>query len=58
MQTIREYNAKELIIAIIDNFSSHKAKKTIEFTKSRNILLLFLLPYSPDLNPIKQIWKS
>jgi len=42
----------------LDNFTTHRSKKTIEFANSLNIDLVFLPPYSPDLNPIEYIWKS
>ncbi|PMP74269.1 MAG: hypothetical protein C0180_04450 [Aciduliprofundum sp.] len=44
--------------AILDNFSTHKSKKVINYANSLNIDLIFLPPYSPDLNPIEFILKS
>lgn len=41
---------------IIDNASFHKSKKTRELIESANCQLLFLPPYSPDLNPIENWW--
>ena len=29
-----------------------------EFAEDHNITLVFLPPYSPDLNPIEQIWRA
>jgi len=55
---IRKRNGDKKIIAILDNFTTHRSKKTIEFANSLNIDLVFLPPYSPDLNPIEYIWKS
>jgi putative transposase len=43
---------------ILDNFRSHHAKLTTEAAGKLNIDLVFLPPYSPDLNPIEFIWKS
>ena len=43
---------------ILDNFRTHHAIVVQEKTKKLNILLLFLPPYSPDLNPIELVWKS
>ncbi|MBN1324212.1 MAG: transposase [Methanotrichaceae archaeon] len=34
---------------------THKAKKVQEKAKALNIMLIYLLPYSPDLNPIEYI---
>lgn len=43
---------------ILDNFRSHHAKLTTETAEKLNIDLVFLPPYSPDLNPIEFIWKT
>jgi transposase len=50
-----EYSA---IIVILDNFRSHISKKVKEKARELNIYLVYLPPYSPDLNPIEFIWKS
>lgn len=41
-------------IVILDNGAFHKAK---ELNIPSNIALLFLPPYSPELNPAEQIWR-
>jgi putative transposase len=43
---------------ILDNFRSHHAKLTRETAEKLSIDLVFLPPYSPNLNPIEFIWKS
>jgi len=58
LEKIRTKNPEKPIIIILDNFRSHWANKTREKAKELNIILVFLPPYSPDLNPIEQIWKS
>jgi len=56
LRSIREKNpGGKKIIAILDNFASHVAAK--RFAESIGIILVFLPPYSPDLNPIEQIWR-
>lgn len=55
---IRSINPGKRILIILDNFRSHRANATVEFAKENGIELLFLPPYSPDLNPIEFIWKS
>ena len=40
-------------IVIMDNLSSHKVKGVKEAIESAGAQLLFLPPYSPDLNPIE-----
>lgn len=44
----------------MDNASSHKSHKVKQFvSKCKDRLeLLFLPPYSPDLNPIERVWKN
>jgi len=51
-------NPNKRIILILDNFSSHRSKLVREFAEGHNITLVFLPPYSPDLNPIEQIWRA
>ncbi len=56
---IKKANEKyEAIIIVIDNFSSHKSTMVKEIAKELGIYLVYLPPYSPDLNPIEYIWKS
>ncbi|MGC8565383.1 MAG: transposase, partial [Thermoplasmata archaeon] len=55
---IRQRNGEKKITAILDNFSTHRSKRVINYANSLNIDLVFLPPYSPDLNPIEFIWKS
>jgi len=43
---------------MLDNFRSNHAKLTTETARKLNIDLVFLPPYSPDLNPIEFIWKT
>ncbi len=38
---------------VMDNLSSHKGKRVRELIEGRGCELLYLLPYSPDLNPIE-----
>lgn len=58
LKTIWEANIGKNIILILDNFSSHKAKMTRQYAEEHGINLVYLPPYSPDLNPIEFIWKS
>jgi transposase len=43
-------------IVIMDNLSSHKRPATRAAIRARGARLLFLPPYSPDLNPIEQVF--
>ena len=46
------------IVLILDNFRSYRAKDSAKCAEECGIKLIFLPPYSPDLNPIEFIWKS
>jgi transposase len=43
-------------IVIIDNLGSHKAKAIRRAIRAAGAKLFFLPPYSPDLNPIEQVF--
>lgn len=41
---------------IMDNAAFHKSTKVKESIEKANCKLIFLPPYSPDLNPIENFW--
>ncbi len=43
-------------VVIMDNLSSHKRTRTRELIEKAGAQLVFLPPYSPDLNPIEMIF--
>ena len=43
-------------VVIMDNLSSHKRGRTRELIEGVGARLLFLPPYSPDLNPIEMVF--
>jgi len=43
-------------VVIMDNLSSHKRPAVRQAIRSAGAKLLFLPPYSPDLNPIEQVF--
>lgn len=45
-------------VLILDNASFHKSKATIEMIERAGCEVLFLSPYSPDLNPIEKFWAN
>lgn len=56
---IEEYLLPELKsdqVIIMDNAAIHKNIKTKELIEKEGHTLLYLPPYSPDLNPIEQKW--
>ncbi len=42
---------------IVDRGSCHTSKEVKEYLKSSRIVLHYLPPYSPNLNPIERLWK-
>ena len=54
-----KFLARELApgdIVVMDNLSSHKSNAIREAIEDTGAELLFLPPYSPDLNPIEQVF--
>ena len=47
---------KQWQIVIMDNASIHKSDETRHLIESVGCKLIFLPPYSPDLNPIEHFW--
>ena len=45
-------------VVVMDNLSSHKVKGVRERTEAAGAELLYLPPYSPDLNPIEKAWSK
>ena len=43
-------------VVILDNLGSHKGKPARNLIRATGAHLLFLPPYSPDLNPIEQVF--
>jgi transposase len=43
-------------VVVMDNAAFHKSKRTKELIESVGCKLIYLPPYSPDLNPIEQQW--
>lgn len=43
---------------VMDNASFHKSQKTKELIESVGCEVIFLPPYSPDLNPIEKFWAN
>lgn len=43
-------------VVIMDNCSIHKSPKVKELIESVGCRLIYLPPYSPDLNPIENYW--
>jgi putative transposase len=54
---LRSKKEKERMILIVDNARIHRTKKLQEYCCKRKILIVYLPPYSPDLNPIELLRK-
>jgi transposase len=53
---IKELKAGQVVM--MDNADFHKSKKTKELIESVGCRLIFVPPYSPDLNPIEKFWDN
>ena len=61
VQWVQEFLIKELKpgqVVIMDNASFHKSEKIKEAIESVGCKLIYLPPYSPDLNPIEKFWAN
>jgi transposase len=45
-------------IVVMDNLSAHKVERIRELIEERGCELLYLPPYSPDLNPIEEAFSK
>lgn len=45
-------------IVMMDNLSSHKARQVRPLIERAGAQLIYLPPYSPDLNPIEKMWSK
>ena len=57
LEDVRECNPGSRILMVLDNFPSHRAGLTRAKAEELGIVLVFLPPWSPDLNPIEQLWR-
>lgn len=51
-------NLKPGMVVVIDNAQFHKSKKVIQLIEDMQCRIIFLPPYSPDLNPIEHLWSA
>ena len=52
------FNNEKRIVLILDNYSVHISYLVRLIAKILNIKLIFLPSYSPNLNPIEQVWRT
>lgn len=58
---VEQFLIKELKpgqVVVMDNATFHRSQKTRELIESVGCKLIFLPPYSPDLNPIEKFWAN
>ncbi|CAL7962134.1 hypothetical protein MIDIC_410024 [Alphaproteobacteria bacterium] len=53
---IKELKPGQLVV--MDNAAFHCSQKTKNLIESAQCKLIFLPPYSPDLNPIEKFWAN
>jgi len=64
-ELFKEYISKCLVptlckgdIVIMDNLTSHKVNGVVELILAAGAKVVYLPPYSPDLNPIEMMWSK
>ena len=57
LEELRKQEQKEWLLVIVDNARIHHAKIVKAYCKDSKIHLVYLPPYSPDLNPIELLRK-
>lgn len=45
-------------VVIMDNLSAHKSSRITKSIEEHGANILYLPPYSPDLNPIEKMWSK
>lgn len=58
---VEQFLIKELTsgqVVILDNAAFHKSRRAKELIESVGCRVIFLPPYSPDLNPIEKFWAN
>ena len=56
-EKVRKKNPNDMIYIILDNAAYQKCKKVKQKAQALNINLIYLPPYSPNLNLIERLWK-
>ena len=58
LYAVRKANGDRKVVMILDNGPIHHSNAVIFTAEVMDITLVFLPPYSPQLNPIELIWKT
>ncbi len=52
---VQAAHPEEFVVMVLDGASSHRAK---DLATPENMTLIFLPPYSPELNPAERLWEE
>lgn len=55
LSQVSDAHPNDFCVVVLDGASSHKSK---DLAVPNNVSLIFLPPYSPELNPAEQIWNQ
>ena len=58
---VEQFLIKELKpgqVVVMDNAAFHRSQKTKDLIEAAHCKVMFLPPYSPDLNPIEKFWAN
>ena len=58
LKTLRRNNPDSVLMLVVDNAKIHKARVTLHVAERNDIVLAYLPPYSPHLNPIEFVWRD
>ena len=56
LQQLRDCSDKRPLHVVLDNCRVHHAKTVKKFALDHDIELIYLKPYSPEMNPIELVW--
>lgn len=57
LQKLSKNYTNQKVLLLLDNASYHKTQGGEKYRLPQNISIMFLPPYSPDLNPQENVWK-
>ena len=55
LEEVSEYFCNDILILVCDGAVWHKSKR---LNIPENIIITHIPPYTPEMNPIEQIWKQ
>ncbi len=58
LKALRRNNLDSVLVLVVDNARIHKARVTLHVAERNDIILAYLSPHSPHLNPIDFVWQD